>query len=518
MSVPPEIGPGYHKGGILLVGRDPGSREVQLGRPFVGPAGQLLDECLLAAGIRRENVAITNIVSEQPPGNVFERHHPEAVERGRRDLASFVDRLQPNLVVALGNEASWTLVGEGVWPSTGRGVYGATGILERRGYFWRGSSDVGGAKVLTTLHPSYLARMGEGGEEKGAKFGINAAIGKMLFTYDLERGHHESHYASLNRPIRDVRIISTSRDAFLAGREIRRSGLVGVDIENADARSVSCIGFAPSESVAYVFTPVMLTDALSLLTEDFHKVFHNGQYDCYFLLTRHHCEVRGFTDDTSIAFHANWPELAGAAEGGGKRTHKSLRFLASLYTLDEFWKNYDFASEEEEYILNGRDCCVTLSCNTAIAKERKELDTETIYHHEIRLIWPLIRIEERGLLVDEEARRSAIDALSGRVVALGLHLATLARPILETERAKIERQNLFWRPRVCKVCRNGSKKRLSCESCKGIGKWEEFAFNPNSDEQVKILLYDVLKLPKRYRDGKLTTDESALKSLLGTLN
>ena len=517
MRVPPEIGPNYRKGGILLVGRDPGSREVQLGRPFVGPAGQLLDECLLAAGIRRENVAITNIVSEQPPGNVFARHHPEAVERGRREFASLVDRLQPNLIVALGNESSWTLVGEGIWPSTGRGVYGAAGILERRGYFWRGAEGVGGAKVLTTLHPSYLARMGEGGKES-AKFGVNAAIGKMLLTYDLERGRNESHHAVLHRPTRDVRIVASARNALLAGREIRRSRLVGVDIENADARSVSCIGFAPSESVAYVYTPACLQNALALCAEGFHKVFHNGQYDCYFLLTRYHCEVRGYTDDTSIAFHANWPELAGAAEGGGKRTHKSLRFLASLHTLDEFWKNYDFAFEEEEYTLNGRDCCITLSCGAALEAERAEMGTEAIYRHEMRLLWPLIRIEERGLQVNEEARRSAIDALSGRATSLGLYLATLAQPVLEAERAKIERPNLFWRKKTCRSCRNGSKKRQSCESCNGVGQWEEFAFNPNSDEQVKILIYDVLKLPKRYRDGKLTTDESALKSLLGTLN
>src|SRR3990167_5146824 len=511
--VPPEIGLGYREGGVLLVGRDPGQRENELGRPFVGPAGQILDECLLAAGIRREDVAITNIVGRQPPNNIFQKHNPGDVEQGLIELSNLVTRLKPNIIVALGNEAAFATVGSNSWSSK-RGIFGAMGITERRGYFWEGSL---GVKVMTALHPSGIARKDQEGADSGGGFGINAAIGKMLLTYDLERAWNERHYPYLNRPKRDVRVVATAHDAQLASKEIRASRLLGVDIENSSATELACVGFAISEEVAYVFTPNIIRSALELLLGPTSKCFHNGQYDCCFLLTRYQTRVNAWRDDTSIGFHCNWPELAGAAEGGGKRTHKSLRFLASLHTKDIFWKDYDFPDEEAKYILNGKDCCITLSVEKAIREERASFGTEAIYRHEMNLLWPLIMIEERGLNVDEKARLAALDALNARGAALFGRLVALAQPLLEAAREKVSKPNLFWRRKVCRECRNGKRKRLGCTTCGGAGASEEFSFNPNSNDQVKILLYEVLKLPRRYLKGKLTTDESALKGLLGTI-
>ena len=54
---------------MLLVGEGPGAREDATGRPFVGPAGQLLDELLRSIGWAREHVFIANVVKCRPPGN-----------------------------------------------------------------------------------------------------------------------------------------------------------------------------------------------------------------------------------------------------------------------------------------------------------------------------------------------------------------------------------------------------------------------------------------------------------------
>ena len=54
---------------IMIIGRDPGEQEDNVGRPFVGRSGQLLDELLQAAGLKRENVYISNICKCRPPGN-----------------------------------------------------------------------------------------------------------------------------------------------------------------------------------------------------------------------------------------------------------------------------------------------------------------------------------------------------------------------------------------------------------------------------------------------------------------
>jgi DNA polymerase len=88
---------------VLLVGEGPGAREDATGRPFVGPAGQLLDELLHAIGWSREDVFITNIVKCRPPGN----RDPEPDEAAA--CAGYLDRqeaaLEPAVVVTLGRHS-----------------------------------------------------------------------------------------------------------------------------------------------------------------------------------------------------------------------------------------------------------------------------------------------------------------------------------------------------------------------------------------------------------------------------
>jgi uracil-DNA glycosylase family 4 len=85
---------------VLLVGEGPGAREDATGRPFVGPAGQLLDELLRSLGWAREDVFIANVVKCRPPGN----RDPEAEEIGA--CAGYLDRqeaaLDPAVIVTLG--------------------------------------------------------------------------------------------------------------------------------------------------------------------------------------------------------------------------------------------------------------------------------------------------------------------------------------------------------------------------------------------------------------------------------
>src|SRR5688500_13376953 len=88
---------------VLLVGEGPGAREDATGRPFVGPAGQLLSELLRAIGWQREDVFITNVVKCRPPGN----RDPEPVEIAT--CAAYLDAqelaLEPAVVVTLGRHS-----------------------------------------------------------------------------------------------------------------------------------------------------------------------------------------------------------------------------------------------------------------------------------------------------------------------------------------------------------------------------------------------------------------------------
>ena len=96
-------GEGNLRSDVLLVGEGPGAREDATGRPFVGPAGQLLDELLGSIGWERADVFITNIVKCRPPGN----RDPEPDEAAA--CAGYLERqeraLDPAVVVTLGRHS-----------------------------------------------------------------------------------------------------------------------------------------------------------------------------------------------------------------------------------------------------------------------------------------------------------------------------------------------------------------------------------------------------------------------------
>jgi uracil-DNA glycosylase family 4 len=96
-SVPGE-GPG--DAAIMFIGEAPGFHEDQQGRPFVGAAGQFLEELLESIGLRREDVFITNVIKCRPPGN--RDPLPEEIEACKPYLDRQIELLQPKLVVTLG--------------------------------------------------------------------------------------------------------------------------------------------------------------------------------------------------------------------------------------------------------------------------------------------------------------------------------------------------------------------------------------------------------------------------------
>lgn len=135
---------------LALVGEAPGAAEDELGRPFVGKAGQLLDELLAAAGLPRTEVAVLNVLRCRPPRNRTPR--PDEVARCRGWLDRSLELIQPRLVLALGLTAATTLLGKGVKLGASRGM----------------THQVGGWQVLVTYHPSAAIRFGPAGQPRAA--------------------------------------------------------------------------------------------------------------------------------------------------------------------------------------------------------------------------------------------------------------------------------------------------------------------------------------------------------------
>lgn len=134
------FGDGDANARLMFVGEGPGADEDASGLPFVGKAGQLLNNMITAMGVTREQVYIANIVKCRPPGN----RQPEPAEATTcsQFLLEQMDIVQPKVVVALGATAATYLLG----------VRQSLSSLRGRWHSCRG------AKLVVTYHPAFLLR------------------------------------------------------------------------------------------------------------------------------------------------------------------------------------------------------------------------------------------------------------------------------------------------------------------------------------------------------------------------
>ena len=93
-------GEGAEDADLLFIGEAPGWHEDQQGRPFVGPAGQFLDQLLASIGLRREEVYIANVIKCRPPQN--RDPLPLEIESCRRWLDRQIETIQPQMIITLG--------------------------------------------------------------------------------------------------------------------------------------------------------------------------------------------------------------------------------------------------------------------------------------------------------------------------------------------------------------------------------------------------------------------------------
>jgi DNA polymerase len=99
----PVLGEGNPHAEIMFIGEAPGQKEDELRRPFVGPAGQLLDELLGSIGLQRQDVYISNVVKYRPPGN--RDPTPEEKEQCMPWLMLELALIKPRIIVPLGRHA-----------------------------------------------------------------------------------------------------------------------------------------------------------------------------------------------------------------------------------------------------------------------------------------------------------------------------------------------------------------------------------------------------------------------------
>lgn len=143
-----EVVASHFRATIMMIGEQPGDQEDKQGRPFVGPAGKLLDKALQEADIDRSQVYVTNAVKHfkwEPRGKlrIHKKPNMKEIHACRPWLDAEVETVRPQLIVALGATAAQALLGSSFRITRSHGqVQAATGL----------------PPVIATLHPSAILR------------------------------------------------------------------------------------------------------------------------------------------------------------------------------------------------------------------------------------------------------------------------------------------------------------------------------------------------------------------------
>jgi uracil-DNA glycosylase len=332
---------------VLVVGEAPGKEEDALGVPFVGTSGQELRRMLEQAGFNPgrkapfyadSKVRFTNVFLERPPNNNIDAFCGKRADVGREyshiplsmgkyvlpaylryldTLADEIKLCQPRLVVALGNTATWALLGR-------------TGITKLRGSVFPNELVPGGPPVLPTYHPANILR-----EWSNRVVAVGDLIKARRF---LDTGFSVPRRELWIDPTLDE--IREFLDRWIFGERPR---VLSFDIETF-GETITCIGFAPSRDRAitipfydpgkpdrnYWATPGEELEAWKLchrvLTSDIPKLGQNGLYDVQYLHAAR-IPVKRYLEDTMIRHHSLYPEM-----------EKGLGFMATLYTDEAPWK------------------------------------------------------------------------------------------------------------------------------------------------------------------------------------
>jgi uracil-DNA glycosylase len=142
------FGEGPPQARVVMVGEQPGDQEDRVGKPFVGPAGQILDQALEAAGIDRSLVYVTNVVKHfkwEPRGKrrLHQRPDREEVATCLPWFEAEIAAVQPRVIVCLGATAAQALLGSDFRVTRQRGQLLASTL---------------GPPIMATVHPSSILR------------------------------------------------------------------------------------------------------------------------------------------------------------------------------------------------------------------------------------------------------------------------------------------------------------------------------------------------------------------------
>lgn len=431
----------------MIVGEAPGSEEELRGEPFVGAAGHELTKMLHEAGIQRSECFLTNVARVRPLGNDVNQFIAKAkkdrtpehlplrdkwVKRplvdGYNLLIKELELVQPNIVIALGNVALWSLTG--LW-----------GITK-----WRGSmihADIGGGpKVIPTLHPSSILRQWE-----------NRAIAVT----DLRRAarfmngepYPVNNWNMVIRPSFDKAVTVLQG---LAGLLETGPIEISFDLETR-AGHIACAGLTwGNQGICLPFMCIEDPEGYwredeeaelvwllrKILThQNAYVIGQNQLYDCQYTYRWWLFDPR-VKHDTMISQHVAFAGL-----------QKSLAFQASMYCNQyRYWKddskNWDpKMGEEQLWVYNLEDCFRTAEIARVHDQTIPKLNLQSVNEFQQELFWPVLYAMKRGVRIDKVARgKMALDLTEEMTKREQFFVSVLGHPL--NPRSPKQMMNLFY--------------------------------------------------------------------------
>jgi len=406
----------------VLVGEQPYKNEVRYGRPFAGPSGQVLDECFRAVGIVRNECYITNVIKDmdEPLAKYIYINNQGIVskvsDKAKEYIASLgseIRKAKSSTIVAIGNVAVYALCG-----------LTKPAVTKRRGSVLE-STLVPNKNIIPIIHPSTVVRP------------KNQYLNKLLIQFDLKRvreiteeGYKPEEYTLILNP--------SFNDTLLYLNKVKKGGLNGdtvdFDIEIFN-QNVSCISFShvSKEAISIPFLSPKgdhftveqekyVWALIAGILEDIRikKRGQNVSFDSHFLLRRYGIKARPL-DDTMVAQRIIMQDYP-----------IGLDFITSIWTKHPYYKDEGKAWKTGIFNWNiewGYNAKDSLMCQESAPKQMVELvkqDNVETYERQVKMIEPLVYMQERGVKVDVEGMKKAYIRLEKEVDELREELNEMA--------------------------------------------------------------------------------------------
>lgn len=527
---------------IALVGEAPGRRETQVGQPFVGPSGKVLNYACTQGGVDRRQLAVLNAISCGPIPSDSEAVKRAAMEACRPRLIAELRALRPSVVMAMGGVSLRTLAPPG-----------SSGVTALRGAKLDVADDVPSESwhpraLFSTFHPAHVMRGGDGEADTDNK-SVDALYYFILF--DLAKTWRYAHgeavewaveadlFADVDGALRRIEFDGTAPriagdaaphelyDAL--GRvydEARAHGEITCDVEtdskdSLDANLTAIAYATPAGGVAATWGAWRLFSNVEQLLAEIHGdrglpwTWQNGIYDRV-VLKRHRVlvddrhvslEVKGLTQhDTLLGHHASFPGLP----------HR-LDSIATQFHVVAPWKNEFRQSTRdiaELIFYNANDAIMTARLRPAIHKHVKLAKTERVYEADRQLNVIATDMRLYGCYVDRDEQSRHRATQTARLEYMKEQLSTAFATIEEP-----------WRQALARLMADKQRKKDPDSYLARVGiRYNEIAtrerkitdigmFKTKSKMDI-VALFNVLKIPVKAftKTGLPVTDKKAMEA------